>query len=611
MIISIASGKGGTGKTMVATNLAAMLPDCALIDCDVEEPNCHLFVRPQIERTQKVMAEVPVVVPAACDGCGRCAEQCRFRAIASTGKRLIIFPELCHSCGVCYKVCPRNALKPSFHELGELRIGTFGGGRRFSDGLLKIGQVRSAEIIKRLTQTVTIGPLAIRDCPPGTSCSLIAAMQGATAAVLVTEPTPFGLHDLEAAVETLEHIGIPHSVIINRCDLGFDQTERYCRQKGIPVIGRIPYSREIARIVSAGGLLVDQGDHYRRIFSDILERVRSGESRMIKAGGDGRPDGGLETVDLFGRCKDRQPAGGLRTVAIISGKGGTGKTTFAGSFAALMQGKITVDCDVDAANLHLLMKPEILSTGYFRSSYVAEIDAAKCSGCGVCAKACRFDAIAMGPKAVVDPLRCEGCGMCLLVCPQTQFDDENPVRIVEQVDGEAYRSQSCFGDFIHARMYPGGEASGKLVTLLRGLAEEQAGRNGARTILVDASPGVGCPVNASIVSADLAVAVTEPSVSALHDLERALRLTEFLDIPTRVVINKADLNPDAAAAIRALCERKGVEIIGEIPFDPGIVDAMVLGLPPVLCEQCASRDAIIKVIAKVTDELKGVNHATR
>ncbi|HUU94546.1 MAG TPA: 4Fe-4S binding protein, partial [Phycisphaerae bacterium] len=571
MIISIASGKGGTGKTMVATNLAAVLPGCALVDCDVEEPNCHLFINPQIDRREKAMAEVPAVDQAACDNCGKCAEQCRFRAIASTGKRLIIFPELCHSCGLCYKICPRSALKPSFHELGEIRTGAFRDGHAFADALLKIGEVRSAEVIRRLTSRRMLAATVVRDCPPGTSCSMVASVKGSSIAVLVTEPTPFGLHDLQAAVETLEHMGIPHAVIINRSDIGFADTEQYCREKGIPVIARIPYSQEIAQIVSAGKLLVDHGDGYRRVFTEIAEHIQSGESRTVKADLALRPHGDGPAVDLFERCKDRTPANGLRTVAIISGKGGTGKTTLAGSFAALMQGKITVDCDVDAANLHLLMKPDVQSTGYFRSSYVAKIDAAKCSGCGLCAKACRFNAISMQPRAEVDEPACEGCGMCLFVCPLAQFDDENPVRIVERIDGEAYRSQSRFGGFIHAKMYPGGEASGKLVTLLRGLAEEQAGSNGAHSILIDSSPGVGCPVNASILSADLAVAVTEPSVSALHDLERALRLTHFFGIPTRVVINKVDLNPDVVIAIRDLCERLEIEIVGEIPFDPKIV----------------------------------------
>ena len=603
MIISIASGKGGTGKTMVATNLAAVLDGCALVDCDVEEPNCHLFVNPQIERTEKAMAEVPAVDQAACDNCGKCAEQCRFKAIASTGKRLIIFPELCHSCGLCYRMCPRNALKPTFHELGEIRTGTFGGGHPFADGLLKIGEVRSAEVIRRLTARRMLAGTVVRDCPPGTSCSMVAGVNGSSISVLVTEPTPFGLHDLQAAVDTLEHLGIPHAVIINRSDVGTGETEDYCRNKGIPVIARIPYSREIARIVSAGKLLVDHGEGYRRMFGEIAERIRSGESRTVKTGAITRSGAGGETVDLFERCKDRAPADGLRTIAIISGKGGTGKTTIAGSFAALTQGKVTVDCDVDAANLHLLMAPEVQSTGWFRSSYMAEIDASKCTGCGLCAKACRFNAISMQPRAVVDELACEGCAMCLAVCPLAQFDDENPIRIVEQIDGEAYRSRSSFGGFIHAKMYPGGESSGKLVTLLRGVAEKEAGGNGARTILIDSSPGVGCPVNASIISADLAVAVTEPSVSALHDLERALRLTRFLAIPTKVVINKADLNPEAAAAIRELCKRHNIEIAGEIPFDPKIVDAMAMGRPPVLFEECASRAAIKAVIETVLDQL--------
>jgi len=611
LTVAVASGKGGTGKTMVATNLAALLPGCRLIDCDVEEPNSHIFVKPDIESQTPVYAEVPEVDASRCDGCGACAEACRFQAIACTAGRLIMFPELCHSCSVCYTVCPKDALRRTRHELGILRSGTFGDGKPFVDGLLKIGQVRSAEVIARLVATESSAPITLRDCPPGTSCSMVAAVRGSDAAVLVTEPTPFGLHDLEAAVGTLEWLGIPHCVVINKCDLGTDATEHYCRRQGIPIVGRIPFTREIARIVSSGNLLVDESDRWREVFGEIADRVMQGELRSAHRE---MPEPGAaadEVHDLFSRCRDREQAAGTRSVVIISGKGGTGKTTLAASFAALMKDKVVADCDVDAANLHLLLDGEVVSTGYFRSSYVAEIDPEKCRGCGACAEACEFDAISMTPRATVDPLLCEGCGMCELVCPLSEHDGEKVVTIRERVDGEIYRSVTSGGDFVHAMLYPGGEASGKLVTLVRATAENLATESGVREILIDASPGVGCPVNASITQADLAVVITEPSLSAAHDLKRVLELTRFFGIETMAVINRCDLNPEAVAQLEELCTQAGVPIIGRIPFDRHIVDAMAHGLPPVLYGPCESGDVIASILDNVCDFMKGAKDATR
>jgi len=609
--IAVASGKGGTGKTMIATNLAALLDGCRLIDCDVEEPNSHIFLNPQIQSQIPVYAEVPGVDASRCNGCGACAEACRFQAIACAAGRIIMFPELCHSCSVCYTVCPRDALKPAQHELGQLRSGTFEGGKPFIDGLLKIGQVRSAEVISRLVAAGSSAPVTLRDCPPGTSCSMVASVRGADAAVLVTEPTPFGLHDLKAAVETLEWLGIPHCVIINKCDLGTNATQEYCENLGIPIVGRIPFTREIARSVSSGKLLVDESENWRELFAGIARRILSGELRTAHRD---MPEPGAETEevhDLFSRCRDRRQTADVRSVVILSGKGGTGKTTLTASFAALLKDKVAADCDVDAANLHLLLDGEVTSTGYFRSSYVAEIDPDKCRGCGACAQACRFDAISMTPRAEVDPLLCEGCGLCEIICPLAKHGAENPVTIRERIDGEIYRSKTTGGDFVHAMLYPGGEASGKLVTLVRATAETLAAEAGLREIMIDASPGIGCPVNASITQAELAVVVTEPSLSAAHDLKRVIELTRFFGIETMAVINRADLNPEAIAQLEDICGRAGIPIVGRIPFDRHIVDAMAHGLPPVKYQPCKSKDAIVSIFNQVYKQSKGAEHATR
>ena len=596
---------------MVATNIAALLTGSRLIDCDVEEPNAHIFLKPQIQSQSKVFSEVPEVDAAACDGCGECAKACRFQALACPAGRLIVFPELCHSCDVCYTVCPKNAFKPALHELGEIRTGTFNDGSPFADALLKIGQVRSAEVIDRLVGLPADDRITVRDCPPGTSCAMVAAVRGSSAAVLVTEPTPFGLHDLQAAIETLEWLGIPHCVVINKCDLGSSDTEEFCREKGVPVVGRIPFTREIARIVSAGKLLVDEDENYRRMFDAITHGILSGEMRTVKRDTPTRYDSETTVHGLFGRCKDRTLTKGIRNVVVISGKGGTGKTTLTASFAALLDDKVVADCDVDAANLHLLLECELVSSSYFRSSYIAEIDPEKCSGCGVCEQACKFDAITMTPKAIVDPLKCEGCGLCEIVCPLAEFEEENPVTIRENVDGEAFHSTTPRGDFVHATLYPGGEASGKLVTLLRGTAENLAVDKGLGTILIDASPGIGCPVNASITQADVALIVTEPSMSAVHDLERVLKLTRFFGIDSRVIINRTDLTPDIVTNIEELCAREKVDIIGRIPFDRNIVEAMAHGLAPVLYDRCESKDAIVSIFQTVFGELKGAEYAKR
>ncbi len=257
----------------------------------------------------------------------------------------------------------------------------------------------------------------------------------------------------------------------------------------------------------------------------------------------------------------------MKQLAVISGKGGTGKTTMAASLAYLAQGKTVVaDCDVDAPDLHLILKPEIEETSDFMGLQVARIDPDKCIQCGECEENCRFDAIR---NFEVDPRHCEGCKVCTLVCP------ESAVEMINSVSGHAYISKTRFGTMIHAELFPGEEASGKLVTMVREIAQKVAERESKDLVLIDGSPGIGCPVIASITGIDLALIMTEPTLSGIHDLERIIAVTNHFGVPAMVCINKYDLNLDVSRKIEESCQEMGAELGGRLPFDPGVVEAMV------------------------------------
>jgi len=278
MIISVASGKGGTGKTTVAVNLALSLKNIQFIDCDVEEPNAHIFLKPRITGEKKASILVPDVDEAKCTYCGKCREVCAYHAIAvlpgSDGKKgsVLIFPHLCHGCGACSLLCPQEAIKEVNKEIGVIEIGEKGD-MQFINGRLNIGEAMSPPLIRQVKEYVNSTRTVIIDAPPGTSCPVITAVKGSDFCVLVTEPTPFGLNDLILAVEVLRKLQIPFGVVINRSDLGDGKVDDYCKEASIPVLMRIPFSREIAVSYSEGVPIVEQDASYQDKFINLYLNI--------------------------------------------------------------------------------------------------------------------------------------------------------------------------------------------------------------------------------------------------------------------------------------------------------------------------------------------------
>ena len=274
MIISIASGKGGTGKTTVATNLAISLgSDVQLLDCDVEEPNAHLFINPNFENDEIVYTAVPEVDEKKCNLCGKCGEICQFKAIVVIGETVLPFHELCHSCGGCVEVCPEDAITEKGRELGVIRRGSCNG-LEFINGTLRIGEAMSPPLIRKVRSYAREDGVTIIDAPPGTSCPVIASVKGADFILLVTEPTPFGLHDLKLAVGVVKMLGIPCGLVINRSDIGDDKVKAYAEQESLPILMEIPFDRQIAEAYSRGQLLVEQMPEWKERFQKLYQSIQ-------------------------------------------------------------------------------------------------------------------------------------------------------------------------------------------------------------------------------------------------------------------------------------------------------------------------------------------------
>ena len=275
MIISIASGKGGTGKTTVATNLAVSLGSAVqLLDCDVEEPNAHLFIHPVFDLTETVTTPVPEVDMDKCTLCGKCGDICQFKAIVVVGETVLPFEELCHSCGGCMAVCPEDAITEKGRELGIIQKG-HRNGIEFIHGKLRVGEAMSPPLINKVLSYTDPARLTIVDVPPGTSCPVIESMKNADFVLLVTEPTPFGLYDLKLAVGAVNILDIPCGLVINRSDLGDEKVKEYADHENLPILMEIPFDRQIAETYSRGELIVEAMPEWKEKFLELNEKIKA------------------------------------------------------------------------------------------------------------------------------------------------------------------------------------------------------------------------------------------------------------------------------------------------------------------------------------------------
>ena len=281
MTVTVASGKGGTGKTTVAVNLALALHNVQFLDCDVEEPNAQLFLKADIRSRKAATIQVPEVDESLCNYCGRCREVCAYNAIAVLAPdkdikkgSILFFPHLCHGCGGCTLLCPNNAIKEVNKEIGVIEAGN-AGELEFIHGRINIGEIMSPPLIRQVKDYVNPEKTVIIDAPPGTSCSVIASLKGSDFCILVTEPTPFGLNDLILAVEVLRKLELPFGVVVNRSDIGNDKVDSYCREENIPVLMRIPFDREIASLYSRGIPIVEEKKEYIRKFREMFDLIMS------------------------------------------------------------------------------------------------------------------------------------------------------------------------------------------------------------------------------------------------------------------------------------------------------------------------------------------------
>ncbi|HGJ66146.1 TPA: (4Fe-4S)-binding protein [bacterium] len=280
MIISVASGKGGTGKTTVAVNLALSIKNVQFLDCDVEEPNAYLFLKPKMHSIKIATIPIPQVDESLCNYCGKCREICAYNAIAvfsgEDNKKgsVLIFPHLCHGCGGCKLFCPQNAISEVDKEIGVIEAG-ISWDIQFVHGKLNIGEIMSPPLIRQVKQYIYRSRNVIIDAPPGTSCPVIGSVKGSDFCILVTEPTPFGLHDLVLAVEVIEKMKIPFGVVINRSDIGDEGVDNFCRSKNIPILMRIPFDKDIAFLYSNGIPFVTEKKEYLQKFADMFGAIQA------------------------------------------------------------------------------------------------------------------------------------------------------------------------------------------------------------------------------------------------------------------------------------------------------------------------------------------------
>lgn len=609
MKIAICSGKGGTGKTTMSLNLAWTLGSSEefkqavrILDCDVEEPNCHLFLRCNYGSSRPVAADKPELDMGRCIGCGRCANKCRYNAIAMVKGTPLIFNDLCHSCGVCAAVCPHNAIRLEPAIIGEIMIDETHVPFSFAFGRLNVGESQSPVIISQLQTLALSDGLTIIDGPPGTGCSAVKTIAAADLVMLVTEPSPFGAHDLSLALNLCHELAKPCVVFINRSDENDALIENLAAKHQTTIAGRIPFRREYASSCSEGRILAAEFPHLRsEIFASFAKMTAEARipARQVPVVTD-VPESIPAPPDSPRKSDHYQE------ITILSGKGGTGKTTVTAALAAMAESRVFADCDVDAANLKLVLGGRTLFTDQVNLGSLAIIDPFKCSKCGRCETACRFNAISQDNATRqynVNELLCEGCGLCKEICPCKAISERRAET------GRLMLSESIRGSLIHAELATAAENSGKLVSMVRDLAFSITDQQKKDWLICDGPPGTACPAIASITGSDRILLVTEPSIAALHDLRRIIQLIRHFGLIPEIIINKADINAVVTRRIYEMAASDGYKILGEIPFDESVKEAIKAGVPVTELDNGPASQALFEIWNKIKETRNENRHS--